>query len=58
MTTTRESVRNAIVAELKRQAPALFIEVGPMVVSNTHYVEVIGSINLDALADAIVEHVA
>lgn len=58
MTTTRESVRNAIVAELRRQvtAPDAFdIEVD---VLSSNRVMVTGMIDLDALADAIVEHVA
>lgn len=57
MTTTRESVRNAIVAELRRQMEfgtglrCTFVESHGMV-------HVDGVITLDKLADAIVEHVA
>lgn len=57
MIPTRESVRNAIVAELRRQVDFTGLR-STFVESQGGLVHVDGVITLDKLADAILEHVA
>ncbi len=60
MTTPTESIRNAIVTELRRQAaesPRVLPHLNIWFIDEKRAADINGSIDLDALAAAIAEHV-